>query len=80
MVQNFNRNWLISSKLIWGISQVLMWALENPKTFHFNKLLLAKVYNAWAKKKYRGVMFDGTEVDAKFEGNWLVLSKNFRKR
>ena len=23
-------------------------------------------------------MFDGTEVDAKFEGNWLVLSKNFR--
>ena len=29
-------------------------------------------------KKYRGVMFDGTEADAKFEGNWLVLSKNFR--
>ena len=27
-----------------------MWALENPKTLHFNKLLLAKVYNAWAKK------------------------------
>ena len=22
-------------------------------------------------------MFDGTEVDAKFEGNWRVLSKNF---
>ena len=22
-------------------------------------------------------MFDGTEVDAKFEGNWLVLSRNF---
>ena len=29
-------------------------------------------------KKYRGVMFDGAEIDAKFEGNWLVLSKNFR--
>ena len=25
-----------------------------------------------------GVMFDGTEVDAKFEGNWLVLSKKIR--
>ena len=50
MVQNFNRSWPISSKLIWGIWQVLMWALENPKTLHFNKLLLAKVYNAWAKK------------------------------
>ena len=23
-------------------------------------------------------MFDGTEVDAEFEGNWLVLSKSFR--
>ena len=23
-------------------------------------------------------MFDGAEVDAKFEGNWPVLSKNFR--
>ena len=23
-------------------------------------------------------MFDGTEVDAKFEGNWLMLSKSFR--
>ena len=22
-------------------------------------------------------MFDGTKVDVKFEGNWLVLSKNF---
>ena len=22
-------------------------------------------------------MFDGTKVDAKFEGNWLVLSKIF---
>ena len=33
----------------------------------------------WGKYvKHRGVMFDDTEVDAKFEGNWLVLSKNFR--
>ena len=23
-------------------------------------------------------MFDGTEVDAKFEGNWLALFKKFR--
>ena len=30
------------------------------------------------KVKYSGGMFDGTEVDGKFEGNWLVLSKNFR--
>ena len=24
-------------------------------------MLLIKVYNVWAKKKYRGVIFDGTE-------------------
>ena len=23
-------------------------------------------------------MFDGTEVDAKFGGNWLTISKNYR--
>ena len=33
---------------------------------------MTKGCNAWAKKS----MFDGNEVDAKFEGNWLVLSKN----
>ena len=36
-------------------------ALKNLKNLHFNGLLLNKVYNVWAKKKYRGVMFDGTE-------------------
>ena len=28
-------------------------------------------------KKVLGSYVDGTEVDGKFEGNWLVLSKNF---
>ena len=27
---------------------------------------------------YGRLMFDGTEVDGKFEGSWLVLSRNFR--
>ena len=39
-------------------------------------MLLTKVYNAWAKKVIEE--FDGTETDAKFEGNWLALTKNFR--
>ena len=51
--------------------------LKNLKNVHFNGLLLNKVYNVGAKKNYRGVMFDGTEVDVKSEGNYLVLSKNF---
>ena len=74
---SLKRIWLVSSKLTWGIWQILTGALENPKNLHFNRRLLTKVCNVWAKKKCRGVMFDGTEVGVKFEGNWLVLSKNF---
>ena len=74
---SLKRIWFVSSKLTWGIWQILTGALENPKNLHFNRLLLTKVCNVWAKKKYRGVMFEGTEVGVKFEGNWLVLSKNF---
>ena len=43
---------------MWGI---VTWALRNLKNLHFIGLLLTKVYNVWAKKKYKGVMFDGTE-------------------
>ena len=31
------------------------------KNFHFNGLLLSKVYIVWAKKKYRGIIFHETE-------------------
>ena len=48
MIQNLKRNWLVSSKLTWGIWQILTRALENPKNLHFNRLLLTKVCNAWA--------------------------------
>ena len=37
---------LTSSKLAWGIYQILTWALNNLKNLHFNRLLLTKVYNA----------------------------------
>ena len=36
-------------------------ALENIKNLHFNWLLSNKVYNVWAKKTYRGILFVGTE-------------------
>ena len=50
LIQNLKRNWLVSSKLTWRIRQILTRALKNPKNWHFNRLLLTKVYNAWAKK------------------------------
>ena len=49
-IQNLKKNWLFSWKLTWRIWQILTWALENPKNLHFNRLLLTKVCNAWAKK------------------------------
>ena len=61
MIQNLERNWLVSSKSTWGIWQILTWALENLKNLHFNGLLLNKVHNIWAKKKYREVLLDDTE-------------------
>ena len=60
MMQKLMRNWLVSSKLIWGTWQTLTKALENLKNLHFNRLLLNKVH-VWAKNKYRGILLDGTE-------------------
>ena len=53
MMQNLKRNWLVVSKLTWGIWQILTWAVKSLKNLHFNGLLLNKVYNVWAKKVQR---------------------------
>ena len=50
VVQNLKRNWLVVSKLTWKISRILTQALESLKNFHFNVLLLSKVYIVWANK------------------------------
>ena len=59
---NLKGNWLVSSKLTWEIWRILTRALENLKNFHFNWILLNKVYNVWAKKSIGELgMLDGTE-------------------
>ena len=60
MTQNLKRNWLVTSKLTWGFWQILTCQLESLKNFHFNRLLLSKVYIVWAKN-YKGVIFHETE-------------------
>ena len=60
MMQNLKRNWFVIWKLTWGILQILTWTLENLKNLLFNWLLWPK-YIMFELKKYRGVMFDGTE-------------------
>ena len=48
--------------------QIVTRALKKLKNLHFNGLLLTKVYNVWAKKKYREVILMALNIDAKFEG------------
>ena len=68
MIQNLKRNWLVSSKLTWGIWRILTRALKNLKNLHFNGLLLNKVYNVWAKKSIEELCLMALKIDAKFEG------------
>ena len=48
------------------IRQNLTWALQNLKNFHFNWLLLSKLYILWAKKVQR-YSFMKLKRDTKFE-------------
>ena len=49
-IKNLERNWLVNSRLTWGIWQILTWALESLKKFHFNRLFLSKLCIVWANK------------------------------
>ena len=53
---NLKRNWLVISKLKWGIWRILIRALESLKNFHLNVLLLSEVYIVWAKKVQRNYL------------------------
>ena len=56
-MQNSKRNWLVVSKLTWGIWWILTRGIDNLR---FNGPSLGKVNNVWAKKAQK-VIFDGTE-------------------
>ena len=48
-------------------------ALESLKNFHFNVLLLSKVYIAWAKKVQRSYLSWNWRRIQNLERNWLVV-------
>ena len=75
MIQNLERNRLVVSKLTWGIWQILTWALESLKNFHFNGLLLSKVYIVWAKKVQRSYLSWHWRVMQNLKKNWLAVWK-----
>ena len=75
MMQNLKKNWIVSSKLTWGISWILTRGLRNLKQLHLNGLLLTKVYNVWAKKVQRSYVWWHWISMQNLKENWLVLSK-----
>ena len=75
MMQKLKRNWLVSSKLTWGIWWILTRALKNLKKLHFNGLLLNKVY-VWAKKSIGEFCLMALNIDATFERKLTCTFKN----
>ena len=53
----------------------MTWALESLQNFHFNGLLLRKVYIVWAKKVLRSYLLWNWRGIQNLERNWLVVSK-----
>ena len=75
-MQNLKRNWLVVSKLTWGIWRIFTRVLKSLKNLHFNGLLWTK-FIMFELKKYRGVMFhdikDWSKISRKIDlrfGKW----------
>ena len=68
MIQNLEKNWLVSSKLTWGIWWILTRPLKVSK--------ICTLINYFWQNKYRGLIFDGTEDWYK---NWRKADLCFLK-
>ena len=76
MMQKLKRNWLVSSKLTWGIWRILIWILENLKNLRFNGLCLWQKYIMFELKKgQRSYVWLYWILMQNSKENWLVLSK-----
>ena len=75
MMLKLKSNWPVSSKLTWGIWQILTRALENLKNFHFNRLFLINVCNVWAKEVQRSYIWWHWRLMQNLKENWFMLSK-----
>ena len=83
-IKNLERNRHVVSKLAEGIWQNLTRALESLKNFHFNRLLLSKVYIVWAKKEqmnniswnWREIQnWEGMDLSFQNWGIWWILTQ-----
>ena len=74
VTQNLERNWLVVTKLAWGIWQILIWVMKSVKNFYFNGPLLSKVCVPWTKKSKEEFSFITMKMQ-NLERNWLIISK-----
>ena len=68
-------NWLVSSKLTWGIWQILTWALRNLKNCTLMGCFWPK-YRMFELKIYREVIFNSTEYWSKIWRKTAFAFKN----
>ena len=52
---------------------ILIWALDILKNFHFDWLLLCKVYNVWTKQVQRSFLSWHWKMMQNLKKNWLVV-------
>ena len=63
-VQNWDRKWLVVSKLTWRLRWILTRAPKNLKNLHFNRLPLTKVYNVSANQSMEELFLMALKIDA----------------
>ena len=73
-MQNLKRNWLVISKLTWGVWQILIRALENSKIFTLVDSFWAR-YILFELQKYKGVISHETEEGCKI---WRGIDLSFQ--
>ena len=53
--------------------------MKSLKNLHFNRLLLTKIYNVWAKKRTKDLYFITLDCDAKFEEDLTCCLENDKR-
>ena len=74
-MQNLKKNWLVVWKMAWGIWEIFTRALQKSQTWDFDGILLSKAEKCVSLKFTEELCVKTLKNDAKFEGNWHVVSK-----
>ena len=78
MMQTLNGNWLVVSKLTWGIWRIFTRAFKSFIDLHFNGFFLNKVCNVLSKKVQRIYVSWYWRVMGNLKKKWLQVWKMTR--